>query len=101
MPTTAMEACLAEVHRQLLDYLEGEVADYIPELAKVDPDWFGISLATRDGHVYEVGDADRPSRSSRSPSRSPTASRSRTTARTRCWRRSASSPPATRSMPSA
>jgi glutaminase len=35
----------------------GAVADYIPELGKADPDHFGISLATIDGHVYEVGDS--------------------------------------------
>jgi glutaminase len=34
----------------------GAVASYIPELAKANPDWFGISLVTMDGHVYEVGD---------------------------------------------
>jgi glutaminase len=38
----------------------GAVADYIPELGKVDPDHFGISLATIDGHVYEVGDSQIP-----------------------------------------
>ena len=36
------------------------VADYIPELGKADPDHFGISLATLDGHVYEVGDTRMP-----------------------------------------
>src|SRR5258708_3879972 len=35
----------------------GAVADYIPELSKADPAHFGISLATIDGHVYEVGDS--------------------------------------------
>jgi glutaminase len=35
----------------------GNVADYIPELGKADPAHFGISLATIDGHVYEVGDS--------------------------------------------
>jgi len=51
----------------LLGYLEGlkqeygqiqggEVATYIPELAKADPDWFGITVVTVDGHVYQVGD---------------------------------------------
>ena len=35
---------------------EGAVADYIPELAKADPRSFGICIATRDGHIYEVGD---------------------------------------------
>ncbi|MDH6284194.1 glutaminase A [Prescottella agglutinans] len=38
----------------------GEVADYIPELAAVDPDRFGIAVATSDGHVYEVGDTAVP-----------------------------------------
>jgi glutaminase len=38
----------------------GAVADYIPELGKADPDHFGISLATIDGHVYEVGDTRVP-----------------------------------------
>lgn len=36
---------------------EGHVATYIPELAKADPEKFGICVATIDGHVYEVGDA--------------------------------------------
>ena len=35
----------------------GAVADYIPELSKANPAHFGISLATIDGHVYEVGDS--------------------------------------------
>jgi len=38
----------------------GAVADYIPELAAVDPDRFGIAVATSDGHVYEVGDTAVP-----------------------------------------
>src|SRR5947207_15894139 len=38
----------------------GAVADYIPELCKADPAHFGISLATLDGHVYEVGDSNIP-----------------------------------------
>src|SRR5271154_750254 len=38
----------------------GQVADYIPELGKADPEHFGISLATLDGHVYEVGDTRIP-----------------------------------------
>src|SRR5450631_943094 len=35
----------------------GAVADYIPELSKANPAHCGISLATIDGHVYEVGDS--------------------------------------------
>jgi len=36
--------------------MSGEVASYIPELADADPSWFGISMVTADGSVYEVGD---------------------------------------------
>ncbi|MEM9399090.1 MAG: glutaminase A [Verrucomicrobiota bacterium] len=41
-----------------LDEKSGEVASYIPELAKANPDWFGIAIITMDGHVYEVGDTN-------------------------------------------
>ena len=33
------------------------MATYIPELAKANPDWFGICVVTTEGHVYEVGDS--------------------------------------------
>jgi glutaminase len=35
---------------------EGKNADYIPALAKVDPNLFGITLVTVDGKVYTAGD---------------------------------------------
>jgi glutaminase len=35
---------------------EGKNADYIPALAKVDPNLFGIALVTSDGKVYTAGD---------------------------------------------
>jgi glutaminase len=47
-------------HADFLADHAGAVADYIPELGKADPDHFGISLATLDGHVYEVGDSRLP-----------------------------------------
>ena len=39
--------------------MSGEVASYIPELATADPGWFGISMVTADGSIYEVGDTRR------------------------------------------
>jgi glutaminase len=51
-----LKACHAEFAAET----GGSVADYIPELGKADPDHFGISLATLDGHVYEVGDTRIP-----------------------------------------
>lgn len=35
---------------------EGKNADYIPALAKVDPNLFGIALVTTDGKVFTAGD---------------------------------------------
>ncbi|WP_037601980.1 glutaminase [Streptacidiphilus rugosus] len=38
----------------------GKVADYIPALAREDPDAFGMALASVEGEVYGVGDWQRP-----------------------------------------
>src|ERR1700704_5897608 len=51
---------LDRCHADFSNETGGAVADYIPELGKADPDHFGISLATLDGHVYEVGDTRTP-----------------------------------------
>ncbi len=51
---------LSTCHTDFSAETGGAVADYIPELGKADPDHFGISLATLDGHVYEVGDTRVP-----------------------------------------
>ncbi|MCX7063666.1 MAG: glutaminase, partial [Proteobacteria bacterium] len=53
--TSPIQDYLARLHARLLDMNSGQVASYIPELAKADPAAFGIVLATVDGHVYEVG----------------------------------------------
>ena len=37
---------------------DGANADYIPVLAEVPSDLFGISLCTVDGQVYDLGDSD-------------------------------------------
>jgi len=51
---------LNELHTKYKPVREGAVANYIPELAKANPDWFGISVVTVDGSVYEVGDHGVP-----------------------------------------
>jgi glutaminase len=38
----------------------GKNADYIPELAKVDPKLFGIVIMTVDGKMYSIGNSDVP-----------------------------------------
>ncbi len=39
---------------------QGEVADYIPGLAAVDPHQFGMVVAMNDGGIHAIGDADVP-----------------------------------------
>lgn len=59
VPETPIAVYLRELHRRLADLQAGELATYIPALAGADPAWFGIALATVDGHVYEVGDTQQ------------------------------------------
>ena len=47
---------LRDLHARYAAHREGRVADYIPELAKADPNWFGLAVATADGQLFEVGD---------------------------------------------
>jgi glutaminase len=51
---------LERLHRKYVELRDGEVATYIPELAKANPEWFGICLATTDGRIYEIGDTQQP-----------------------------------------
>lgn len=50
---------LNEAHAQYKTLQEGKNADYIPALAQVNPDLFGIGLVTVDGKVATVGDVDQ------------------------------------------
>ena len=52
-----IQALLDALRARYAGLRDGEVATYIPELAKADPELFGICLATADGFVYEVGDS--------------------------------------------
>ncbi len=56
---------VAQLVQQYLDRIraehagvtDGRLADYIPELSRVDPDGFALSVSSSDGFVYESGDA--------------------------------------------
>ena len=48
---------LWRLHQEIAPISSGQVATYIPELAKADPNWFGVCLVTTSGSVYEVGDS--------------------------------------------
>lgn len=57
--SSAFQSFLQELYLKYKSLCDGRVANYIPELAKVDPNLFGICAITVDGQVYEVGDCDR------------------------------------------
>ena len=55
----AVQKILEEIRREVSPLLsQGEVADYIPELAHVPKDRFGMAVHTVDGRIFRVGDAD-------------------------------------------
>ena len=53
-------AHLERLHARYASDVSGQLASYIPELAKADPASFGICVATISGAVYEVGDTRQP-----------------------------------------
>lgn len=54
----ADEGTLKIVYEKYKTLNQGHVASYIPELAKVNPNYFAISIVTVDGQTLSVGDAD-------------------------------------------
>jgi glutaminase len=55
-----IQTYLDALHAELKDLRDGEVATYIPELGRVDPESFGICLVTMDGVGYSAGDTGQP-----------------------------------------
>ncbi|RIK45620.1 MAG: glutaminase A [Chloroflexi bacterium] len=51
---------LEAIHQRFSADMSGALADYIPQLAAVDPRLFGLALAGVSGRVYCAGDADAP-----------------------------------------
>jgi glutaminase len=58
--TNMVITALGQVLARHEDRTEGAVADYIPELAKVDPDRYGVALASVHGRVYTAGHCSTP-----------------------------------------
>jgi len=56
LSAASIQAALDSAYAQFKDLKEGANADYIPALAKVDSNIFGIALVTADGRVYTKGD---------------------------------------------
>jgi len=53
---TKAQAAVDAAYTKYKAIKEGKNADYIPALAKVDPNLYGIALVTPDGKVYSAGD---------------------------------------------
>ena len=62
MPTESLAEIVTAVGKAVTDAHrgEGKVADYIPALARVDPNRFGLAVITCEGEMAEFGDAWMP-----------------------------------------
>lgn len=55
-----LQVVIEGLHDRYASLSEGQVATYIPELGKADPEAFGIALVSSDGQVFKTGDCDVP-----------------------------------------
>lgn len=55
---TAMQAVVAEAYKEVKGLKGGANANYIPFLAKIDPNLFGIAICLPTGEVIEAGDTN-------------------------------------------
>ena len=53
-----LQTAVNAAHAKYKGLNAGATADYIPELAKVPADLFGVAIVTLDGKVYTAGDVD-------------------------------------------
>src|SRR5207249_4071117 len=60
MSSHELQTVIDTIYQRYRSSTEGEVATYIPELGKADPDAFGICLVTADGRMFETGDSELP-----------------------------------------
>uniref|UniRef100_A0A6C0LWP3 glutaminase n=1 Tax=viral metagenome TaxID=1070528 RepID=A0A6C0LWP3_9ZZZZ len=58
MDLEELENFLTDIHQNIQKINKGNVANYIPELGKVNPDLFGISVCTSSGKIIEIGNTD-------------------------------------------
>ena len=57
-PAIPYQAAIDHAYAKYKDLKEGKNADYIKELANVDPNIYGIAIVTVDGQVFTKGDLD-------------------------------------------
>lgn len=51
-----IDTYLRKIHQEISELKDGKPYSSIPAMANVDPNHFGICLATVDGYIYEIGD---------------------------------------------
>lgn len=55
-----LQSSIENLHKKYKSLRDGELATYIPELGRANPEDFGICLVTADGRVFETGDCNTP-----------------------------------------
>lgn len=53
-----LQNVVKEAYEKFKDVKDGKNADYIPELAKVPSELFGVAIVTKKGEIYTAGDVD-------------------------------------------
>ena len=48
-----------KIFKEVKNITSGDLASYIPPLAEVDPDQFGVAIVTTDGQIYQKGDSNK------------------------------------------
>ena len=55
-----LQRLVDEAHAKFKDLEEGKNADYIPALARVPSELFGLAIVTAEGEIVTAGDVDHP-----------------------------------------
>jgi glutaminase len=55
-----IQHALDQIHAEVSLVKDGDLASYIPELARVEPDKFGLALMSANGRLFTVGDVEVP-----------------------------------------
>ena len=59
-PPHELQTLVTSLHSKYALNITGQVATYIPELGRANPDHFGVSLIATDGRRFEAGDCEQP-----------------------------------------